>query len=92
MGSRSKSLKWSGALSIVLGIVTFPLFALNIMAFDAPGSLENDWMVVRVFGLIAVPVLAVLGGAVALISKRWFFLLAPLAGLLVSMIGQAFGG
>ncbi len=79
---------WLAVIWMIGGVVSFPPFFLNIMVFDAPGSTENTWTYVWVLGLIAVPVLAFLGGVLTLLTKRLVFLASPLAGLLDWATGQ----
>lgn len=86
---RSKILVAAAVLWVVAGILTFPAFFLNIMAFDAPGSTENLGTYVWVFGLIVTPVLAVIGGILAFWTKRSGFLLSPSAGLAAWVAGRA---
>ncbi|MGB0672027.1 MAG: hypothetical protein ACPGNT_11065 [Rhodospirillales bacterium] len=83
-----KGLILASVALMLAGVVTFPLFALNIMAFAAPGSDENPGTYVWVLGLIAVPILAVIGGLLTLIVKKPIFLLMPALGLPAWVIGK----
>ena len=70
------------------GILSFPLFSLNVMAFDSPASTESPGTYVWVLGLISIPILMVLGGIAAFVTRRAIFLSAPSIGFVAWFTGK----
>lgn len=86
--AKSPAIRWLAVFWVVAGILSFPPLALNVMAFDAPGSADNPWTFVWVLGLIAISPLAVLGGILAFLTRRALFLWAPSLGVAAWIVGS----